>query len=704
MNQRILLINPLVITSNDATNVSLTNGSNIRSNSNQNAQGNAGEINITTGSLFLTDSSAITNSTFGQGDPSGIFITAQDTISLDNAAAIRNWIGEMPVGSSEGINITTDRLLLNNGAQITAPNNSQNPEVDGGDVNITAFSEVSFDGVNPLRPTAPSSIFTVVNTTETEGDGADIFLRTNGIGNAGDVTINANDVSLTDASTSIRSGVRPAGQGNGGDININATNVSLANGASLDASTFGQGNAGDININDAESVTVSGTEPFVFSPEGDFLSGGSSSSLFTSTEAGATGQGGVITITTSSLDILDGGVLSASSQSDSPGGNIVVNANTLEVGSGGQILSTAFSRGNAGDITLNVSDRISIAGSDPTFSDRSNQVEDIDPISPQSGIFANTQPDSTGEGGNISIGVFKSEGDNLVLNETSFTNEITLSEGGAISADSEGTGRAGQISISAKDLTLDNQGEIVAVTSFPPDDNTETPADNINITLRIDDRLTLDNNSLISAEALNNANGGNIDIDAKFIIAYPSSGNGNDIIASAGEGRGGNINIAASVFNLQEGEAVDGNGTNDIDASGGVDGEVNINTPNVDITQGLVEAPQNVVEPEQTTAQACQSDRLAGRTGGLIVKGKGGIPPEPIEPLDSDTISVDGQIAQPNLQTQHSDIKPIKTSIGEIFPARGIVKTEDGRVILTAYPTDNSSQRTPNIRANCTHS
>ncbi len=34
----------------------------------------------------------------------------------------------------------------------------------------------------------------------------------------------------------------------------------------------------------------------------------------------------------------------------------------------------------------------------------------------------------------------------------------------------------------------------------------------------------------------------------------------------------------------------------------------------------------------------------------------------------------------------------------------GIIKTEDGQVILTAYPTDNIDTRTPYIRANCTHS
>ena len=47
------------------------------------------------------------------------------------------------------------------------------------------------------------------------------------------------------------------------------------------------------------------------------------------------------------------------------------------------------------------------------------------------------------------------------------------------------------------------------------------------------------------------------------------------------------------------------------------------------------------------------------------------------------------------------DIKPIETSMGDIYPARGIIKTEDGEIILTVYPTDNINTRTPHNSANC---
>ena len=44
------------------------------------------------------------------------------------------------------------------------------------------------------------------------------------------------------------------------------------------------------------------------------------------------------------------------------------------------------------------------------------------------------------------------------------------------------------------------------------------------------------------------------------------------------------------------------------------------------------------------------------------------------------------------------------TSRGDIYPARGMIKTEDGKIILTRYPTDNIDTRTPHKSANCTPS
>ena len=102
----------------------------------------------------------------------------------------------------------------------------------------------------------------------------------------------------------------------------------------------------------------------------------------------------------------------------------------------------------------------------------------------------------------------------------------------------------------------------------------------------------------------------------------------------------------------------------------------------------------SLIESEKTVAQVCQNDRSSGITSGLNIKGKGGVPSIPTNPFNSETILVDEPLT-------NRDIKPIQTSLGDIYPARGIVKTEDGKIILTAYATDNLNPRTPQISTNC---
>ena len=175
-------------------------------------------------------------------------------------------------------------------------------------------------------------------------------------------------------------------------------------------------------------------------------------------------------------------------------------------------------------------------------------------------------------------------------------------------------------------------------------------------------------------------------------------------MANAAQGQGGNINIdAKSLFGIEE--RPQNPFTNDIDASSqfGLDGRVAITTPDVNPVQGTTELPSSVVEAEQTTAQACRSDGESAVKNGLTVKSKGGVPPAPDLPLNSETIMVNGKDTGTEIiQTQYPEIKPIPTSQGDIFPAQGIVVTEDGKVILTAYRTDShTTARTIKGAANC---
>ncbi len=194
-----------------------------------------------------------------------------------------------------------------------------------------------------------------------------------------------------------------------------------------------------------------------------------------------------------------------------------------------------------------------------------------------------------------------------------------------------------------------------------------------------------------------------------FIVAVPRENS--DITANAFTGTGGSINIFTQGIlgiTFQERPTPQ----SDITASSefGLSGNVTINTLEVDPTKGLVELPTNLIDPSEQIDKAC-TPGSPQRQSSFVVTGRGGLPLSPTEPLQ-DTSSLTQWVkprtsppnpAQVEIEppAQYPDIKPIKTSMGDIYPARGIIKTEDGQIILTVYPTDNINTRTPQISPNC---
>jgi hypothetical protein len=89
-----------------------------------------------------------------------------------------------------------------------------------------------------------------------------------------------------------------------------------------------------------------------------------------------------------------------------------VNAtSTFEAVNGGQLVTTTFGQGQAGNILVNA-DQVTLSGSDPNYSNRIAKFPS--PISPfvanaitetgaASGLFANTETNSTGLGGDIGL-------------------------------------------------------------------------------------------------------------------------------------------------------------------------------------------------------------------------------------------------------------------------------------------------------------
>ena len=210
--------------------------------------------------------------------------------------------------------------------------------------------------------------------------------------------------------------------------------------------------------------------------------------------------------------------------------------------------------------------------------------------------------------------------------------------------------------------------------------------------MQIAKNLTLQENSIISARALENANGGNIDLDANFVIAQPNQNN--DIVASAAEGTGGDINITTNaIFGLEERDSLPPNNTNDLDASSelGVDGTVEIEELDVNPVEALEELPVEVIDVAGLVEQnLCQQ----GQGSEFVVTGKGGTAPSPAQTRDESVSEID--LVQPVPFSEAALVTEEAPAELEIIEAQGWIVNDRGMVELVASKTDiNSSPAHP---------
>ncbi len=702
--------------------VSLDGGENdsfILSDVNPGAVGNGGNINIQARSLSLTNGGIIRASTFGRGNAGTVNIKTSDTVSLDGGEngsfIVSNVQRSDAVGDSGGIKITTGSLSLRNGAQINSFTRGQG---NSGNITIQATDAVTFDGIgsglsNNVVSTGVgnSGGISIKTGSLFASDLAGISSSVNGRGNSGGIFIEARDtVSLTGVGdlnlgvvgadargTIFSSSVNPGGVGNGGDIFIKTGTLRLDS-SQINTSTEGTGNSGKIIIEARDQVAL--------------LQG---SDMFT--EVSEKQEGSV------------GGI--------GDGGDIRIKTGSLLLDVGANLRADTEARGNAGNITIEARDRITMSSSSDEFS---------------GGIFAQVEPQGVGKGGNINIttGILSLSGkqeintrtqgqgnagdiniktDSIFLanpqariisgvteedrllgtsgnggNINITTGSLTVKDRAKLSANTETQDVAGNININASRLTLD-RGSVTAQSTIN--------ADGGNINLNIRDLLLLRNGSEISTTAGTDGgpgNGGNIEIDTDLLVAIPSEDS--DITSNSFGGKGGEIKInTQGLFGLEIREQ--STSLSDITAtsqlSPTLNGEITLNTPNVDPSQGLVELPQTVIDPDALIAQ---NPCVQGADSNFIVTGRGGLPPSPNQALSSEAVQVDlvepvpfmttGQQPQGNELNNAPSQKPVSKHSSEIAPAQGWIVNDRGEVVLTAYtPAGRKIQRSGRTSKSC---
>jgi filamentous hemagglutinin family protein len=708
----------------DGVNLRLENGfpflisSGVQSNVEFGGIGDGGNIKIEARELSITDGAQVQtvvrrgvgNFLPGQGNSGKVTIAVDGALKLDGISEIFNFNGLdnsslsliatlLDFGSSGSageIDITARELSITNGAQLSSSTFGQG---NAGNVTISTREGITFDGFGTRYENGIPDFFTsgVQSNVRSEavGDGgnlkitgrnlslsngAQINTSTFGQGNAGKIFVRADDsVNLSDKSY-LLSLVEAGGIGNAGDITINARSLSLINQGQIGSSLSptinnlpgATGQGGKIEINTGDFVNISGT-----------TSDGYSSGIFANTRRGASGRGGEIILNTNAFRVADGGVLTTQTQNASDAGNITINANTFEAVGGGQVLTSSLNQGRAGNVNINVTDTINLSGTDSGFTQRFNQfgTDVVANVSPASGIFANATPGSQGDGGNIFID----------------PRRIVIQDGAGIGVNSQGEGRGGSIEIQADNLILDNRAFISAET---------TSNQGGNITLNNSNILQLRRQSNISATAVTargSGDGGNININTGFLVGIPREDS--NITANAFGGRGGAINITTQgIFGLEVRDRL--TSLSDITAfsqlSPTLNGEIILNIPDVDPSQGLVEFSQTIIDPDALVAQ----NPCAQRTGSeFIITGKGGLPLSPNQALSEDGMGLGLVEPAPLITTQ----KPSLTSenhtsmnVTEIVPAQGWVINERDEVILTAFSANgNQIQRQTRSSQGC---
>jgi large exoprotein involved in heme utilization and adhesion len=400
------------------------------------------------------------------------------------------------------------------------------------------------------------------------------------------------------------------------------------------------GQGGKLTINASDSIQLSGASPLANLTV-------RRSGIFVSAEPGAIRDAGELNITTGQLTVKNGAEISANNFGSGKGGTATLNVRKLMIRDGGEVRARAFDRGSGGNLIVNAAESVDVVGTGTIGSETFPSA-------------LSTSASASGRAGNLTI----------------TTDQLNVSDGAEVTVSSQGSGQAGDLEVMAGSVKLD-RGKLIGQTAS---------ADGGNITLNLRELLLLRRNSQISTSAgLAGAggDGGDININTKFLIAVPEENS--DITANAFEGSGGFIRIAAQgVFGIERRKHL--TPLSDITAfsqqNPELNGVVEINTPEVEPNRGLVELPTQPVNVE--VAQGCQ---VGSKQASLefFNTGRGGIAPNPYEPLSSSNLWED---------VPPSTNASIATPPDQIVEAQGWLLDEKGEVILVAeMPTIQSQSR-----------
>ena len=338
--------------------------------------GSAGSVRVNAGSVSITNGGFVNSNTRGAGVGGSVLVSTPGALLLDGAPAGAGFteIGASAFGERSG-----------NAGTVT---------VSAGSVTVQGAARIASLTAGPGRGGA----VTVNAGTASLSQAGSITTATSGSGNAGSVALNVGGGLIIDGTSAVSSEAAPKSAGSAGTVRVNAGDISISNGGLISSSTRGAGAGGSVQVGTPGALLLDGR-------------GVPSAAITVATDGARSGDAGTVTVSASSVTILDAAQITSSTTGQGRGGDISVAAGSVTRlnGAGPQINATSTGTGPAGSITVSA----------PLLSLRN-------------GASISTEA-QTANGGNITVG----SGDLLYLQRSSITTSVNsaFGNGGNVTID-----------------------------------------------------------------------------------------------------------------------------------------------------------------------------------------------------------------------------------------------------------------------------
>ncbi len=320
------------------------------------ASGNAGSVTVSAPQVTLNSGAQIASTTAGTGAGGTVSVTTPGALLVDGAGVPGTQIAASATapqsGAAGSVSVQAGSLTLLNGGQIAGTTAGRG---GGGDVEVTVAGDVNLSGKASEGSASGITASATAGSVGAAGrvrlaaggalslsGGAQIASSTAGAGDGGTVTVTAaGALSLSDGGTGIVTLANANASGDAGAVTVNAPQITMTSGAQIASTTQGTGAGGSVAVTTPGALLLDG--------------GGAMPTQIAASATGLqSGPGGAVAVSAGSITIRGGAQIASSTAGPGTGGIVAVSAAgdiTLS-GPGPQITARSTGSGDAGSVMV----------------------------------------------------------------------------------------------------------------------------------------------------------------------------------------------------------------------------------------------------------------------------------------------------------------------------------------------------------------